>query len=122
MQVKGDIVKLERNAWIKVEKQDWKVIDQVYGVLTHVPTGNKYIVTPTNAALEEDNCSMYELCAALVWLEEGQVAPSHQGQVEFGQAAIVMFLISLGVEYVTEECVERPEDKPSKRRARGLDR
>jgi hypothetical protein len=125
MYVRGDAVKLDPKAQsVTLDPDQWEVSAELFGVVHHVPTGNRYWVGLSDDAPEGETVSMFELCARLFWVEEGQVIPSKESQITFCRAAIAQLLVKKGLwePLITDAGPKKPEDQRQKRKARGLDR
>lgn len=122
MRVFGDEVRLDPNS-LKADVNPGDLglsKDVVNGLALHTPTGNNYLITAAPEATER--LTIFDLCARLCEVPEGQVIPSQETQIEQGRAAIEGYLVRLGIwpPDSIKDALERPEDSPRKRMARGL--
>ena len=122
MYVDGDEVKLEPAAdRVSLRPEHWKLSETHAGVVIHVPTGNCYEIEVADEILEGVKASILDLRARLYWVAEGQIIPSSQSQIEFGRAAIAVFMVHKRLwKPRIADGPERPEDCHRKRLARGL--
>ena len=124
MYVDGERVKLEpMTERVSLVPEHWKVSDVHAGVVRHLPTGNCYEVEISENVDEGEQASIFDLCARLYWMPEGQVIPSRESQIEFARAAIAVFMVEKRLwKPRIADGAERPEDCPGKKLARGLHR
>jgi hypothetical protein len=124
MYVTGNWARIDRGIdSVSVVPEHWKPARGDSSVLIHIPTGNRYQVSVGDELSEETKATIFNLRARLYWIPEGGIVPEAAAEIEFGKAAIAIFMVRRGLwKPEIQDSPFRPGHNSTKNLVRGMHR